>query len=108
MIKVDIRNGFDVGCFHYEVLSGSEVDKELSEDKQYGICNNIQKQVSITSEFGVDQILHAFTHEIIEAVNYVYCNKEIKHGDIIRISEGLSQVLKSLGIRFTLDGEESK
>jgi len=100
MIEVDVSNGFDLGCFHYPVLSSKEVSKELASRGHFGECSFDSHTVRVSEDFNTDQHHNTFLHEVIEAVNEENCNNKIKHTEITNLANGLSQVFKSMGVIF--------
>jgi hypothetical protein len=60
-------------------------------------------EILIENQINDVQISKTFIHEIIEAVNRIYCDDNIEHPTIQRLSYGLHQVMESLGVRFGVE-----
>ena len=103
-MKVDVSKGFELGSYHYKVLQSNEVEKGLEGDNAYGKCSNLHRQILMTKNFSPDQFCNTFIHECLEAVNNIYCNNNMKHDLLSNTGNGLSQILKSLGISFYYGG----
>jgi hypothetical protein len=99
-MNIDVSKGFELGCFHFQVLSGGEVDNELSSRGRHGECHDCLHILTVSSQFSPDQFHNTFLHELIEATNTLYCNDKITHDGITNLANGLSQALKSLGVNF--------
>ena len=99
-MEVDVSKGIEVGSFHYEVLQDSETEKDLEADSSFGKCDNQHRRIKITMNYAGEQFSNTFVHECVEAVNSNYCNNLLKHSEITNLSNGLTQLLKSLGIQF--------
>ena len=106
MIKVDVSNGFELGCFHYTVVNGDNTNKELFARERYGEHSSTQRLVRVSTQYSPDQYYNTFIHELIEAVNDVYCNSKIKHDEVTTLANGLSQVFKSMGLMFVAGKEK--
>lgn len=105
MLEVAISKGIEVGSFHYEVLQSDEIEKELQSASVFGKCDNMHHRLKITKAFSPEQVNNTFTHECIEAVNYVYCNDLLKHPQIVNLGNGLAQIFKSLDIQFVYEAK---
>ncbi len=99
--KINTSKGFDLGCFHFEVLIDKSIAVDLRDRQRFGECSSSQQTIKISSDFKPDQYHNTFLHESIEAINAIYCNGELKQNDITNLANGLAQVIKSLGVIFT-------
>jgi hypothetical protein len=97
---VDISKGIAVGGFHYEVDMSEKAHRDLSADNDNGQCDMLNNVISINRDINELSISKTFIHEVIEAVNHVYCDNKIEHEKIQQLSYGLHQVCESLGVRF--------
>ena len=100
MYKVDITKGIKVGGFDYLVDLSEKATKMLRADRDNGQCDCFNKVISICRDEGEQQVSKTFLHEVIEAVNYIYCDNKVEHEKIEQLSFGIHQVMESLGIRF--------
>ena len=103
MIQVNVKQGFDLAGFHYQVESDDKVDAELRSEQRYGSTSYTEQTVSIASDFGAEQYHDTFCHECVETINVVLCDGKIKHSDVKNISHGLAQIFKSLGVQFVYE-----
>ena len=99
-MKVDVNKGFELGPFHYEVLSDKKTDAELRSRQRYGETSFTEHKVCISNDFSAEQYHDTFLHECIEAIGVMFCDDKIKHEYIKNISHGLAQILRSLDIQF--------
>lgn len=60
------------------------------------------QEIILQGGYPYESILEALLHELIHAVNYVYCANRIPEADINSLSEGLFQIWKQLGISVEL------
>jgi len=104
-MNIDVSKGFELGCFHFEVENGKETDASLRERKRYGECSFLNHELRISQEYSPDQYHNTFQHELIEAVNEIFCSGRIKHEEIVTLANGLAQALKSLGVNFQYGGK---
>ncbi len=100
MIKVDITKGIDVGGFHYIVDMSERAHRALLGDNDIGQCDCRNHIISVDNAESEQQISKTFIHEVIEVVNYVYCDNKVEHEKIQQLSFGIHQVCESLGLRF--------
>jgi len=101
MIRVDVQHGLELGEFHYTVDCSEQAEKDLRADLNFGEHSQSQRRLRITKEHGDEQYHSTFSHELIEAINEVYCLRKLNHDHITNLAHGLAQALKSLGIQFT-------
>jgi hypothetical protein len=100
LIKVDIAQGIKVGGFDYSVDMSEQAHRDLVADHDAGQCDCRNHRIQIDKDEDEQQISKTFIHEVIEAVNHVYCNDKLEHEKIQELSFGIHQVMESLGIRF--------
>jgi hypothetical protein len=100
VINVDISKGIKVGGFDYTVDTGDRAFRMVDADGDYGQCDNQNHIISLNTKVDVPLLSKVFLHEVIEAVNYIYCDNKIEHEKIQQLSFGLHQVCESLGLRF--------
>lgn len=97
---VDITKGIKVGGFDYAIDMGEKVHRDLLANNNSGQCDCRNKIITIDYDESEQQISKTFIHEVIEAVNHVYCGDKVEHEKIQQLSFGLHQVMESLGIQF--------
>ncbi len=97
---VDITMGIKVGGFDYAVDMSEKAHRDLVADHDAGQCDCRNHTISVDRDENEQQISKTFIHEVIEAVNHVYCDNKIDHEKIQQLSFGLHQVCESLGLRF--------
>jgi tRNA U34 2-thiouridine synthase MnmA/TrmU len=100
MHNVDISKGIQVGGFRFSVDTSESSRKHLDADRDLGQCDFDNHTIQINNKIDSIHQSKVFIHEVIEAVNQIYCDGEIPHPNIQRLSYGLHQVLEDLGVRF--------
>lgn len=100
MVKINVTKGIKVGGFDYAVDLSEKAHRDLLADNDAGQCDCRNLVISIDKEGNEQQISKTFIHEVIEAVNHVYCNGKVEHEKIQELSFGIHQVMESLGVRF--------
>lgn len=100
MIKIDVTKGIKVGGFDYAVDMSDEAHKSLRADNNNGQCDCHNHLIQLDHDLDDVTLSKTFIHEVIEAVNQIYCNDKIEHEKIQQLSFGIHQVMESLGIRF--------
>ncbi len=100
MPKIDVTKGIEVGGFKYAVDMSEVAHRNLLADNDYGQCDYRNKVISVDYAESPEEISKVFIHEVIEAVNHIYCNDKIEHEKIQQLSYGIHQVCESLGIQF--------
>ena len=102
MKKIDVSQGFELGPFHFTIITNEQTDAELHGRQRLGECDFSLHVLRVVSGYGDEQYHETFIHECIEAANEIYCNSKIKHDEISSLANGLAQVLMSLGVQFYL------
>ena len=99
-VIVDISKGIQCGGFHFDVVADQPSHRSLRANNNNGECDCNNKLISLDCDMDAAQFSKTFIHEVIEAVNNVYCNDELEHPKIQQLSYGIHQVMESLGVRF--------
>lgn len=102
-MKIDITKGIKVGGFDYAVDTTERAHKDLRADNDAGQCDLLNHTLSIDIERSEQAISKTFIHEVIEAVNHIYCDNKIEHEKIQQLSFGIHQVMESLGVQFGVE-----
>ena len=102
-MKVNIKNGFDLGAFHYKVEVGKWFDNDLLARDRYGEHSEQLRKVTVSTCYNPTQFNVTFLHEVVEAVNSLCCANSLDHNHIEAIGHGLGQIFKSLGIEFVYE-----
>jgi hypothetical protein len=97
---VDITEGISIGGFWYEVDTSKEAHHIVMGNSNNGECDCFTHVIRLRNDMDEPQTSETFIHEIIEAVNHVYCNDKLEHEKISQLSYGIHQVMESLGVRF--------
>ena len=97
---VDISKGIQVGGFLFEVDLSEKAHRSLVADNDSGQCDCRNKVIMVDYAECPQQVSKTFIHEVVEAVNHVFCADKIEHERIQQLSFGLHQVMESLGVRF--------
>jgi len=102
MIKIKIPKKIKSAGFKVEVLLDDKTSKELKVDKFYGMWFSLTegKFIKIDNTQSECELSNTFIHEIIEMINVIYLDGDLKHRHITAISNGLHQMLEDLGVRF--------
>lgn len=103
-MKIDVSEGFELGCFHYEVKSDDKTDDDLRSRQRYGETSFTKHEVSISRDFDVEQYHDTFCHECLESINVMFCDDKLSHHQVKNISHGFAQILKSLDVQFVHNG----
>ncbi len=97
---IDITKGIKVGGFDYTVDMSRDGHRRILANAHVGECDHLNRILSVDCDVSAAYASEAFIHEIIEAVNNVYCSDEIDHAKITQLAYGLHQVMESLNVRF--------
>jgi len=103
MLKIPVKDGCEVGEFHYKVEVGKEANDELKSNLNFGTHNQPLRRLRVTDEFGEEQFHSTFIHELMEAVDDVLVTPNLKHEQLTNVAHGIAQALKSLGIQFVYE-----
>ncbi len=103
MPKVDVSKGIEVGPSHYSVVCGEDTNKELESKAVYGDCAGLLRRIRVATNTSEEQFSTTFLHESLEAINDIWCNSKLEHELLTNLANGLSQVLRGLGISFKFD-----
>lgn len=101
---IDISKGIQVGGFHFTVDLSEKAHRDLRADDDFGQCDFQNHSISVDWDNSPEQISKTFLHEVIEAVNHIYCDDKVEHEKLQELSYGLHQVCESLGVRFGKEG----
>ena len=102
-MKIPVKKGFSLGCYKWKVKSDIQTDKKLQSEHRYGACDFGKRTLEIGTDYNEDQYHSTFIHEIIEAINEEDVNGKLKHDEVTNLANGMSQVMKSLGVVFSYD-----
>ena len=97
-MKVVIPGNLRVGGFDYEVRVGGQTNAELEAVGLRGSHSDFLKRIEIRDN--VSEIGATFLHEVLHAIDCVYCASQLEENDIKLLGNGLYQVLKDMGIEF--------
>ena len=101
MIKVKVPKTIKIGGFTYKItLDDERATKELDSDGAWGKLYADMRVIHISRAAEGEQFDNTFLHEIIHAINNIYCNKDMGEKLTTDIANGLHQVFEQLGIRF--------
>lgn len=106
VIKVNICGGIKVGGFDYVIDMSEQAHRNLLSRGNYGECSPRNKTILIDYQGSEQEISETFIHEIVEAINPIYCASSLTHEQITQLSNGLHQVIESLGIRFGIEEDK--
>ena len=99
-MEIDVKKGFELGCFKYQVKDGEAVTRDLRSRSRYGECSWQNQEIRVSDDFSKDQWHNTFLHELLEAINEVYCNGKINHDVLTNCANGLAQAIKSVDVIF--------
>jgi len=97
MIEIKIPESIKIGGHTY--LINWEPMLHRTEGRQGRICFPSQ-DITLLTELHPDAEMESFIHEVLHGIDNVYLNDHLSEDDISNMSEGLSQVLIEMGIRF--------
>lgn len=104
MIEISVSDIIKVGCFDIAVLEDSK--GEVKAKSVYGDFSSLFMRIRIDGDLLPQQLSSAFLHELIHAIDWVYCGDRLDETQASGLAHGLTQVLEQLGIRFVLkEGE---
>ncbi len=98
--RVDISRGVKIGAHHYSIKTGKVITERLKEASYYGRCYNTDKQLFVDGTLIESKFNETVIHEMLHAVNEVYCNSKVSESKIDGLANGLTQAFDSLGITF--------
>ena len=96
---IEIPSAIEVGGFTYQINSEPN-QKLLQTYNNLGETDNLLKIIRVDTSWNKENITKVFIHELLEAINYVYCDNHMEHRDIQGVSQGLLQIFKQLNISF--------
>ena len=99
-MEIDVSKGFELGCYHFDVKDDDVTTTDLRGRSRYGECSLQTSCIRISRDFSERHYHNTFLHELLEAVNEVYCNGKMRHDDITNCANGLSQAFQSIDIVF--------
>lgn len=100
MIEIKIPHSFRVGGFTYRIRQGNEVHDNLEELGRWGQHSGVHHRIDLDCAANPEQLSKTFGHELLHAVNFIYCGDKVSEDDIQGLSQGLFQVMEQLGVRF--------
>jgi len=103
---VSVGKGFKVGGFDFAVDTSPQAHRMVTANNNFGECDLRNHTISLSSDIDETLLSKTFIHEVIEAVNNIYCDNGIPHDKIQQLSFGLHQALESLDVRFGVKNEE--
>ncbi|KKN17554.1 hypothetical protein LCGC14_0964790 [marine sediment metagenome] len=102
MYLIKIPRRINIGGFTYKVRTSERVNKELRDCNRRGSHSEFLREIDI-AKAAPCEASNTFTHEIIHAVDAIYCNAGLTEAQISSLSNGLHQVLEQLKVRFVLE-----
>ena len=97
---IDIQNGIQCGGYKFTIKMDGDTHRLLRSNNNNGECDCNNLTISLDNDMESNMFSKTFIHEIIEAVNYIYCDNKVEHEKIQQLSFGIHQVMESLGVRF--------
>lgn len=100
MTKIKTNKGVEVGGFLFSIDTSIQAHKTVTANDNFGECDLRNHTISLSND--IDEVLKSkvFLHELIEAVNHIYCDNSVPHDKIQQLSFGLHQAFESLDLRF--------
>ncbi len=102
MIEIPLPDMIKVGGFDYEIIFDAEESKRLAGRGNYGEQNHSLKSIWVDDGLDPQQLMSTTLHELIHAIDYVYCCGIMDDKTVSGIAHGLLQVFEQLGIRFVV------
>ena len=102
-MTIRIPKEIEVGGYAFEVRCDEETTQHLIAAGHDGEHSYARKILRFRNDLPQQEITNLFLHEILHAIDGQYCASELEEKDILRLANGLHQVLKQLGISFELD-----
>ena len=85
--------GFDIAIHH-------DRERELEANNFRGLYSSYRRELSFDPKLLPQEFSATVCHEFAEAINDVWCDGSLEHGQITNLSNGLHQVFEQLGVRF--------
>ena len=84
------------------IKHGEAITTELRKQKYYGLFlkDKDARHIWLDTDQSSSDLSNTFIHECLEFINQSTLVGELKHRNIVAISNGLHQILEQLGIRF--------
>ena len=100
MKNINVTQGIKVGGYDVKVNMSEDAHNLLLGEERYGSYSSRNNIIRIDYSESPQQVSQTFIHEMVEAVNSIYCDYKIDHEKICQLSYGIHQVMESLGVRF--------
>lgn len=97
--EIPVRS-IKVAGHNIPIRTGKQITERLKEGSFYGRCYNTDKSILVDGTLKPSEFSNSFIHEVIETVDTIFCDSKLNHGHVVRIANGLHQVMEGLGIRF--------
>ena len=98
-----IPSSLKIGGFTVSVCMDKETQKLLDEKCIYGQYSSLQLQIRLKNDLIPELFNYTFLHELIHAIDNIYCSDKLDEGTVNGIANGLLQVFEQLGIRFSIN-----
>lgn len=102
MLRIEIPGEIEVGGYKYTVRFGQGVNRELNSSGLCGSHSHMDATIQVHTNLDSQQLNNTVWHEILHAIDAVYCASELTEAQVVRISNGLQQLANQLGITFEL------
>lgn len=96
MTKIIIPKSVQVGGHTYSIKFADE----MRDEGDWGRVHHRRQVIEINPARPESQKFEALIHEILHLVNNVYLDSKLDEAELDSISEGMTQALISLGIKF--------
>jgi hypothetical protein len=98
--EVTIPKKLKIGGFDYSIEMNDRYNQELRSNHNQGECSHTIKRITIISELSPQQMNETFLHELVHAVDGVYCNYKLTEDEVAQLGNGFLQIFEQMGIRF--------
>ena len=96
-MEIKIPDKIQVGGHEYRVVYRDDLDRT---ERWRGTANHVNLSIEIDSHEEGTRLMSTFLHELLHSVDKIYNCAAIPEEGIDAISEGLTQALQSMGIKF--------
>ena len=107
VIEVPVPNVIRFGGFTYKQKFGGKTNWGLRGDNYSGTHCHLLQEIEIATDLGEEHMTNALAHEWSHAINKIYLAGALEETQIELFGNGLHQLFNELGIKFSINNQES-
>jgi hypothetical protein len=100
MIEIKLPQVIKIGGFDYSIETSVRHNLELRAASNRAEFSDTLKRIRIDNTLDEQHFSESFIHEIVHAVDGIYCNWKLSEDENSQLSNGLFQILEQIGVRF--------